>query len=155
MTLLRWIVVVVVGLAIVAALVLPVGPAPGFFIGGSATAAPATWMDTSKTDEVSLKVPGTPPRVVIIWVVDHEGELYVVGSPDSGWVKMIGAGSPVDLRIGDETYALAARRFEGDPLPVLKAYVAKYEPGYPEIIAGFPEPTAAGDNFAVFHLARG
>ena len=46
-----------------------IGPMPGFFIGGQPTPVPKAWPDTSKVDEILLKLPGTPPRVVIIWVV--------------------------------------------------------------------------------------
>ena len=46
-----------------------IGPMPGFFIGGQPTPVPKAWPDTSKVDEILLKLPGTLPRVVIIWVV--------------------------------------------------------------------------------------
>ena len=49
--------------------VTPIGPMPGFFIGGQPIPVPKAWPDTSKVDEILLKLPGTPPRVVIIWVV--------------------------------------------------------------------------------------
>ena len=74
----------------------PIGPMPGVFIGGTSTKAPERWTDTSSVHEIMLRVPGTLPRVVIIWVIEFDGELHVLGSRDSGWVKMIGAGSPVD-----------------------------------------------------------
>lgn len=32
------------------------------------------WLDTSKADEILLKAPGTLPRVVIIWLVQVEGQ---------------------------------------------------------------------------------
>ena len=37
---------------------------------------------------------------------------------------------------------------------VLEAYVAKYEPKYPEIVAGFPTLDEAADRVAVFRLDR-
>ena len=71
-----------IALAVIAALVLvlplagPVGPIPGFFIGGTMTAVPERWGDTSELHEIMLKVPGTLPRAVIIWVVDHDDDLH-------------------------------------------------------------------------------
>lgn len=155
MKLLKILALIVVAAAIVVALAAPIGPVPGFFIGGQPTPAPANWPDTSAVHEIKLKVPGTLPRVVTIWVVDHEGELHVVGSRESGWVKMIGAGSPVDMRIGDKTYALNAVPVTDGWQAVLEDYVAKYQPDYPEIIAGFPKVEEAGDAVAVFRLSRG
>ena len=63
--------------AILATLVFvtPIGPMPGFFIGGQPTPVPKAWPDTSKVDEILLKVPGILPRVVIIWVVQVDSAL--------------------------------------------------------------------------------
>ena len=98
---------------------------------------------------------GSPPRVVIIWVVEHGGELYVVGAPDSGWVSMIGSGSPVEMRLGDNTYALNAAPVNTGWEEVVTAYVDKYRPDYPDIVAGFPSPEEAAGQVAVFRLERG
>jgi len=137
------------------ALLAPVGPLPGFFIGGTATAAPTQWPDTSAVDEIKLRVPGALPRVVIIWVIEHAGELYVVGARGSGWVDMIGTASPVEMRLGDNTYTLNATLLRSGWEPVLTAYVDKYRPGYPEIVAGFPAVEDAAEQIAVFRLERG
>lgn len=145
---------VVLGLLLVVALVAPIGPVPGFFIGGKDAAAPAQWPDTSSVHEIKLKVPGTPPRVVIIWVVDHEGELHVVGGKESGWVQMIGEGGPVAMRLGDDTYALNATPVEEGWQSVLEAYVGKYEADYPDIIEGFPTLEESEGLVAVFRLDR-
>ena len=141
-------------LLIVVAIAAPIGPMPGFFIGGTPGTAPAVWPDTSATHEIKLRVPGTLPRVVIIWVIDVGGDLHVVGSPDSGWVKQIGAGSRVNMRLGDATYSLFARPVTEDWLPILKAYVAKYQADYPDIVAGFPGVDEAEGQFAIFRLDR-
>jgi hypothetical protein len=155
MKILKVLSLVLVAAAVVVVLAAPIGPVPGFFIGGEPTAAPTSWPDTSGVHEIKLKVPGTPPRVVTIWVVDHAGELHVVGSRESGWVKMIGEGSPVEMRIDDKTYALNAVPVTDGWQAVLEDYVAKYEPDYPEIIAGFPKPEEARDAVAVLRLSRG
>ena len=145
---------VVIVLAIVYVFAAPIGPAPGFFIGGTDTEAPATWPDTSDVHEIRLGVPGILPRVVIIWVVDHEGELFVVGSKGSGWVDGIGESSPVNLRIGDSTYAVTANAVADENSSIRNAWLDKYRPDYPDIVAGFPSAEEAQGVVAVFHLAR-
>ena len=112
----------------------PIGPLPGFFIGGTPTAAPADWGDTSDLLEVRLRVDGSIPRVVIIWVVQLDSELYVMGSKDSGWVSMLGDGGQVELRIESATYTLMAQRLSEGQLPVIEAYQEKYREDYPEIV---------------------
>ncbi|MFN3235614.1 MAG: hypothetical protein ACE37D_01000 [Pseudomonadales bacterium] len=139
---------------IVVAMAAPIGPLPGFLIGGNDTPVPEVWQDTSELHEVSLQVPGVVPRVVIIWVIDYQSDLYVVGSSDSGWVKMLGAGGPVKLRMLDATYALTAERIARDWQPVMQAYVEKYRTDYPEIVAGFPSLEDASGQISVFRLNR-
>lgn len=146
--------IVVLALLLVAAVVAPIGPMPGFFIGGTSATAPERWPDTSKVHEIRLKVPGTPPRVVILWVIQHQGELHVVGGKDSGWVRRIGAGGSVALRLDQSTYALDASLVTEDWQEILEAYVAKYEPDYPDIVAGFPTLDEAEGTIAVFRLDR-
>lgn len=131
---------------------LPIGPVPGFFIGGTLTEKPAEWMDTSSVHEVRLKVPGTLPRVVVIWFIAHQGEFHVAGSNSSGWVKMLGDGAPVKLRLDDNTYSLKATRVTEDTLPILDAYADKYRPDYPDIVASFGEPEAMMAGYSVFRL---
>ena len=140
-------------IVIVLAVVAPIGPLPGFFIGGNETATPSRWMDTSETHEIKLKVPGVLPRVVIIWVVEHEQALYVVGSSDSGWVRMLGDGGDVKMRLDDDLYSLAATRVREGLKPILASYIAKYETDYPDIVASFPSAVEdSPDSFAVFRL---
>ena len=140
--------------ALIAIAMAPIGPMPGFFIGGTPVAAPAQWPDTHDVDEIRLRVPGTLPRVVNIWVVESGGELYVVGARKSGWVSMLGEGGPVDMRLGDSTYRLHAAAVREGWEAVLTAYVDKYRPNYPDIVAGFPKPEEAGSQVAVFRLER-
>ncbi|NRA00403.1 MAG: hypothetical protein HRU01_28280 [Myxococcales bacterium] len=144
----------ILALVLVVVVVAPIGPMPGIFIGGTPTKAPEKWGDTSSVDEVMLRVPGVLPRVVIIWVVEHGGQLHVVGSRSSGWVKMIGSGSPVDMRIDDSTYSLNASPVAEGRQQILEAYVAKYQAEYPDIVAGIPSIDEAADLFAVVRLDR-
>lgn len=143
---------VVVLVIVVLILVAPIGPMPGFFIGGTATARPDAWADTSAVHEIKLKVAGTLPRVVILWVIDHAGELHVVGAQDSGWVTMLGDGGPVEMRLGDNTYSLNASRMNEGWQPVMQAYVDKYRPDYPDIVSSFPSMEEAEGQIAVFRL---
>lgn len=146
--------IVVLALLFISAVAAPIGPMPGFFIGGTSAIAPERWPDTSKVHEIRLKVPGTLPRVVILWVIQHQGELHVVGGKDSGWVRRIGAGGSVELRLGESTYALDASPVTEGWQEILEAYVAKYEPDYPDIVAGFPTLEEADGTVAVFRLDR-
>ena len=133
----------------------PIGPLPGVFIGGTDTPVPATWEDTAGIDEIRLKAPGVLPRVVIIWVIDVAGELYVLGMKDSGWTSRIGEGAPVEIRIGDRTYAVQATPVIEGARPIYEAYIAKYEPNYPELIAQMPSMEEAGDVAVIYRLDRG
>lgn len=138
--------------AVVLAIVAPVGPIPGFFIGGEATATPAEWPDTSKVDEIRLKVGGGIPRVVTIWVVDSAGDLYVVGNNDSGWVQKLGSGGAVEMRMEDKTYALAAESVKSGFEEIWTAYVQKYQADYPDIIASFPPLEEAAKGASMYRL---
>ncbi len=138
--------------AIVLAFVAPLGPVPGFFIGGEQTDAPAVWPDTSSIDEISLKVEGGIPRVVTIWVVDSGGDLYVVGNNDSGWVQKLGGGGAVEMRLEDKTYALTAESVKTGFEAIWSAYVAKYQADYPDIIASFPPLEEAAKGASIFRL---
>lgn len=133
----------------------PIGPVPGFFIGGKESPVPPAWPDTSDVDEIRLKVPGIPARVVIIWLVQLDGDLYVVGSTNSGWVQRIGQGGPVALRLQDRTYALQAQRVTENLEAIITAYKDKYRADYPDIVGGFPTLEEAKDSFAVFRLSAG
>lgn len=141
-------------IVLVLAVLAPIGPVPGFFIGGTETDTPETWQDTSQLHEIKLQVPGTLPRVVIIWVIDYLGEIYVVGSRESGWVQMIGSGSDVKLRMEDATYSVTATPVDSGWEPIMQAYIKKYERDYPDIVAGFPSIEEAQGSIGVFRLDR-
>ena len=117
----------------------PIAMLPGFFIGGSATPAPSSWEDTSTIDEVRLKVGGVIPRVVIIWIVQVDGELYVTGAKDSGWVTRLGDGGDAELRIGDNTYPVVAERQSENLDELITALYDKYRPNYPDIVGDMSE----------------
>ena len=148
----------IAGAVLIAAVVLlffaaPVGPLPGFFIGGSDTPLPATWQDTREIHEIKLEVgEGAIPRVVIIWVIQLDGALHVVGSRESGWTSAIGEGGPVRMRMGDSTYEMQASPVTEGWQPILEAYVGKYEADYPDIVGGFPPIEEAEESIAVFRL---
>ena len=140
-------------LAVLFVFVAPIGPVPGFFIGGKETPVPNEWPDTSGVNEILLKVPGTPARVVVIWLIQVEGTIYVVGNADSGWVQRIGEQGPVSMRLEGNTYALQANRTTENLADIVTAYKDKYRPNYPDIVAGFPSLEEAKDGFAVFRLS--
>ncbi len=147
---------VVAVLALIVLIAAPIGPLPGVFIGGKDSPPPATWEDTSGIDEIRLKAPGLVPRVVIIWVIDYQSELYVLGMKSSGWTSRIGEGAPVEVRIEDRTYAVRATPVEQDLAAIYTAYIAKYEQNYPDIVASMPslEEAQAQDLAVIFRLDR-
>ena len=145
-------VLVIVVIALVYA--APLGPVPGIFIGGAPAPVPSSWGDTRPIHEIKLSVDsGSIPRVVIIWVVQVGGSLYVVGAQDSGWTTAIGDSAPVRMRMQDKTYDMQATRVKTGWQPVLEAYVDKYRADYPEIIEGFPAIEEAEGAVAVFKLS--
>ncbi len=132
----------------------PLGPLPGLFIGGTPTPAPLKWQDTSAVREIVLRVPGTLPRVVTLWVIEMDNELYVVGEKSSTWVSMIGQGGPVEMRLGDNTYALAATPLTQGWEPIYLAYLDKYRPDYPDLVSEFPSVAEGDATGAIFRLSR-
>lgn len=132
----------------------PIGPLPGFFIGGTPSEAPKVWPDTSGVDNVTLKLVDGIPRVLVVWIIQFDGELYVIGRSSSSWTNKLGNGGPVELRIEDETYSLVASRVREGWEPIAQAYMDKYRPDSPELIASFPPIKEAADFIAVFELSR-
>ena len=132
---------------------LPIATTPGFFIGGSASSAPVTWADTSSTHEIKLRVEGAIPRVVIIWFVEIDNELYIVGETDSGWVSMLGNSGLVQMRLEDSTYPLQADVVTSGEEEILQKWLGKYEADYPEFVN-----TSASEEFleysSIYKLSR-
>ena len=146
--------VILVAVALFALVVrLPIATTPGFFIGGSASSAPVTWADTSSTHEIKLRVEGTIPRVVIIWFVEIDNELYIVGETDSGWVSMLGNSGLVQMRLEDSTYPLQADAVTSGEEEILQKWLGKYEADYPEFVN-----TSASEEFleysSIYKLSR-
>jgi len=67
---------------------------------------------------------------------------------------MVGAGSPVEMRLDDNTYALNASVVSDDWQPIVEAYLARYQPDYPDFVAGFPPIDEAEGKIAVIDLHR-
>lgn len=150
---LKILVVVVIVAAVVILWAAPLGPLPGIFIGGTQSPLPAAWGDTGEIHEIKLEVgEGVMPRVVIIWVVQVDGDLHIVGARESGWTSMLGDGGPVRIRMGDRTYNMQATLMSTGWQPVLEAYVEKYRADYPDIVTGFPDVDEAAATTAVFRL---
>jgi hypothetical protein len=154
MKLVKIIAVVLVLVAAVLIFVAPIGPLPGIFIGGTDATVPENWGDTSTRHEIKLEVHGSIPRVVTVWVIQVDGVLHVVGSNESGWVKMLGDGGPVRVRMDDKTYTLDARRLSTAWQGILTAYADKYRADYPDIVNSFSEPEKAQASAAVFKLSK-
>ena len=150
-----WKIVVTLAAVVLIALAirLPIATTPGFLIGGTASSVPAIWPDTSSTHEIRLRVKGTIPRVVIIWFVSINNELYIVGETDSGWVSMLENGDIVQMRLQDSTYSLQANIVTSGEEEILQEWLVKYEADYPEFVN-----TSASEEFleysSIYRLSR-
>lgn len=145
---------IAVAAAAVAAFLAPLGPLPGFRIGGESAPVPASWGETREIHEIKLQIGEGPiGRTVIIWMVQVDGNLYVTGQPDSGWTQGIGAGSPVRLQLAGKLYELNATPVTDGKVAVLTAWMNKYAPDYPDIVNAYPSPEQGAKRASVFRLA--
>jgi hypothetical protein len=143
--------VLLIGLAVAA----PIGPMPGFRLGGSEASAPAQWSSATLPEEVRLATfAGMLPHVVIIWVVESDNRLYVIGAPDSTWVAGASQAPEVRLRIADNAYDMRATRLDPGPAHLFEKYLDRYRDNYPDIIAGFPPMEEFSQGAALFELTR-
>ena len=121
--------------------------------GGNPAAAPASWSAVTLPEEVKLATDsGLWPYVVIIWIVEADDRLYLVGAPDSTWVQNATRSPEVKLRMGDDVYDLKATRVDGR-VEILERYVDRYREDYPDIIASFPPMEEFAAGAALFELS--
>lgn len=138
---------------ILLAIAAPIGPMPGFRIGGSAAEPPADWTGADLPDEILFAAYDGPlPYVVTIWIVESGGDLYVVGDPASTWVEKATSSPEVKVRINDAVYDMTATRMPPGRVDVLTAYVDRYQADYPGIIDGFPPLEEMAQGSALFEL---
>ena len=137
---------------IVAALAAPLGPVPGFWIRGASTDVPDAWGNTRSIHEIRLQVGDGPiGRTVIIWMVQYEGDLHVMGDGASGWTRGIGRGGLVRVAMEGRLYHLNASRLEApDKEAVIGAWIEKYRADYPDIVSDVS--AGAREGSAVFRL---
>ena len=139
---------------IIVAIAAPLGPMPGFRIGGTAAEPPASWAGAELPHNILFGTyDGVFPYVVTIWVVESGGTLYVVGDPASTWVAKATSTSDVKVRINDAVYDMTATRMPPGRVDVLTAYVDRYQADYPEIIDGFPPLDEMAQGSALFELS--
>lgn len=149
---LTYVLIVLVVLLLGVAVAAPLGPMPGFRIGGTAADAPASWAGAELPDEVLFATYDGLPYVVTIWIVESNGGLYVVGDPASTWVEKATSSADVRVRINDATYDMRATRQPPGRVDVLQAYVDRYQADYPEIIDSFPPLDELAQGSALFEL---
>lgn len=150
---LTYVLIALVALLIIVALTAPLGPMPGIRLGGSPATAPLHFAQEDLPEEVRLATyDGMLPYVVIIWVVESDGRLYVIGAPESTWVARATRAPDVRLRIGDNAYDMRARRLEPGRQEIFQRYIDRYQDGYPEIIASFPPLAEFAQGAAAFEL---
>ena len=147
------IVVLAALLALLIMYLLPIGVVLGFLLIELNSKLPHR-EDTSSVNEVRLKAGDPIPRVVIIWIVQVNGELYVSGGKDSGWVSRLLKNADAQLRIGDSTYAVTAERQTQNLDELMSAWYDKYQPNYPEIVGQMRAASSNPRPYEVFRLAR-
>ena len=120
---------------------------PGVRIGGQLTPPPADWSTVNGEKVALLKLEGFPPFVIHVWNVGEAGGIITATRPDAGyWAKRVRSNPNGWIRLGDRTYAVAAREVVGDArIPYLEKYGAKYKMPMRydfkgEIIPGTNEP---------------
>ncbi len=152
----RWLTdvrIVLVALALGVARAAPMGPRPGIRLGGNPATPPAQWSSVTLPEEVRLATSaGILPHVVIIWVVESDNRLYVIGAPDSTWVEGATRSPDVRLRIGDNAYGMRAIRIEPGRQDIFQMYIDRYKDNYPEIIETFPPVEEFSQGGALFEL---
>ena len=155
MRILKWGSIILLIGFIIAVIAAPIGPMPGIFISGTASDVPDSWGDTSSIVEIDLQVGEGPlGRTVTIWTVQVDGDLYVTGQKDSGWVSGIAPGGPVRLQMDGKLYDLTAETVTKDAVNVLSAWQAKYAIHYPDMMGQFPEPEEALRTAVVYKLKK-
>src|SRR2546426_714601 len=66
------------------------------------------------------------PRTVELWSAYHEGHIYLLGHPESNWVKNVAANSRVTLEMDDATFEGAARLADSKRAQVYTLFQHKY-----------------------------
>jgi len=155
MKILNWLLIVVLIGGIAVVVLAPIGPMPGVFASGTASAVPDSWGDTASTLEIELQVGEGPiGRTVTIWAVQVDGDMYITGRKDSGWVRGIGAGGPVRMQLNGKLYNLNASTVTQDGVKVLTAWHAKYVQHYPDMMDQFPSPEEGARSAVIYKLAE-
>ena len=120
---------------------------PGVRIGGQLTPPPADWSTVNGEKVALLKLEGFPPFVIHVWNVGEAGGIITATRPDGGyWASRVRSNPNGWIRLGDRTYAVAAKEVVGDArIPYLEKYGAKYKMPMRydfkgEIIRGTNEP---------------
>lgn len=102
---------------------------PGVRIGGQLTPPPADWSTVNGEKLALLKLEGVPPFVIHVWTVGEAGGIITATRPDAGyWAKRVRSNPNGWIRLGDRTYAVAAKEVVGEArIPYLEKYGAKYK----------------------------
>src|SRR5438445_386927 len=66
------------------------------------------------------------PRTVELWFAYHEGHIYLLGHPESNWVKNVSANPRVTLEMDDVTFEGAARLVDSKRTQVYTLFERKY-----------------------------
>lgn len=133
----------------------PIVMVPGVRLGGTEVPTPSTWADVDVPEEVLLRTQdGLIPRVHRIWAAKGEGGILVAGETGSGWVVRALANPDVDLRMGDDVYALRATPIEDLDAQrrATRIFIAKYREGMLELYGEEPDPEEMAGEAVLFRL---
>ena len=87
---------------------------PGVRIGGQLTPPPADWSTVNGEKVALLKLEGFPPFVIHVWNVGEAGGIITATRPDGGyWADRVRSNPNGWMRLGDRTYAVAAKEVVG------------------------------------------
>ena len=66
------------------------------------------------------------PRTVELWFAYHEGRIYLLGHPESNWVRNVAADPRVTLEVDEITFEGAARIVDSARSQVYQLFQNKY-----------------------------
>ena len=117
-------------LSLVALGCAPIGTTPGMRLGGSAAAAPNSFVFVQETEVIQLEVRGMLfPRVMNVWTVGFDDAMYVWSLLGSRWSQRIDERpDEVRVRVGKQVYEVRATLVEDakEKERVAQAYQPKY-----------------------------
>ena len=116
----------------------PMGPVPGFALGGEEQPAPDDFAFVQDHDLIQIRTHfgGWLPQVHHIWGVGVDNGIYAIAVEGASWRARIDEDPNVLLRVGDAHYQLTATSVDDvvEVQRVFDAYIEKYGSQLEEIL---------------------